>query len=159
MTTKLKYTRLINKVRVNIEIELREKKTAKCWQTLKNLTDVKELSIVGVIKEDKMGFCGGQCYDSIENAEKFVFLWKKYHLNDLKAGTKKQIEYIESLEATGFKYEYSAACNALIKANLYEVEIGLETYKYGHGWLYMPLPNDILNQLETALTLSGFSKV
>ena len=109
--------------------------------------------------------CGGQCLDDLaeyelENQQLFNFLyamWKKYHLNDMHAGTPEQEEAINKWKADGHVYDYAEACKYLESIGLYEVEYhGLEfngMYKYGHGWLYQPIEEDDLDKLLKVLGL------
>ena len=73
-------------------------------------------------------------------------MWKKYHLNDLTAGTPEQEAAIKEWKEAGNKYDYTNACRYLESIGLYEVEYhGLEyngMYKYGHAWLYTPIDKD-----------------
>jgi hypothetical protein len=64
---------------------------------------------------------------------------------------------------------FSLACQWLKEANLYEVKIGEKrmnisagdggnitvpvTYKYGQAWLYQPIPENVLKQIESWATL------
>lgn len=72
-----------------------------------------------------------------DKVARLVEIWKTYHLNDLHAGTKKQEEFIKKMLPN---YEYSNACVILKEAGIYEDR----GYKYGHGWLYAPIPDDII---------------
>ena len=92
---------------------------------------------------------GGQCIDEIASLfpkDKKVQLiheiWKRWHLNDLRAGTPKQLKYLEGWrKANGVTgWDYDEACAALKEADLYEDE----GVKYGHQWLYEPIPDDVL---------------
>lgn len=106
----------------------------------------------------------GQCIDTVYNDfkdqlqnlplyEKIMGLWQRNHLNDLNAGTPEQMKFIEELEATGWKYEYSAACERLKQAKLYEVPHPLtgEPYKYGHGWIYREISPEDLQEIKNIL--------
>ena len=100
---------------------------------------------------------GGQCFDEIYKfrdkvcpRDRYIIdtiygMWKKYHLNDMRAGTPLQEEYIKKMEEQyGRKLDYDETCAVLKDAGLYEVEYhSLEfdgMYKYGHAWLYQPIP-------------------
>lgn len=115
--------------------------------------------------------CGGQCLDTImeykgeledkQTFETLYFIWKKYHLNGMHAGTPEQEAAIEKWKAQGNQYEYSAVCEMLKSCGLYEVNYtGLsvgrryndEPYKYGHAWLIQELPGDVLLKLEHLLS-------
>lgn len=100
----------------------------------------------------------GQCLDTIKNHtslkdnQTFAViydLWKKYHLNDLHAGTPKQEAAIRAAIADGTlpKYDYTQAVSYLKSIELYRDEsyqYNGEAYAYGTGWLYEAIPdNDI----------------
>lgn len=138
---------------VEIDIELRNRDKAVHWETLEEIENVPELSICGGIwnsrHTDYETF--GQCLDTIKEylpknkqVARIVEIWKEYHLNDLKAGTRKQTAFLNALEKQGWEYEYNSACESLKQAGLYEDN----GYKYGHGWLYQPIPDEIINEVK-----------
>ena len=63
--------------------------------------------------------CAGQCLDEISKyikSDKFKqihSLWKKYHLNDMHAGTERQEAALEAAGLTGFASEYRKCCEYL----------------------------------------------
>lgn len=81
----------------------------------------------------------GQILETIErdfciNAEikEVVRLWRRWHLNDMKAGAREQSQVIEKwLKKENIRYDYTLACEYLKSIGLYEVK----GYKYGHAWL------------------------
>jgi hypothetical protein len=75
---------------------------------------------------------------------KFLVIWDRWHLNDMRAGTPKQEEFIREWEKTN-RYDYKQVCEALKEAGLYEDN----GYKYGHGWLTEELPQDVIEFLES----------
>ena len=90
-----------NGVRVSVEIAISDKGVGRYlldWETL--------LPVESVAKRLSMsGNCGGllgQCRDNIkprtEGQKDLLRLWKEYHLNDVKAGTKSQCDFLESKE-------------------------------------------------------------
>lgn len=93
---------------------------------------------------------GGQCIDTLAELvqnpllQEIQTIWRKYHLNDLKAGTKLQEEAIEKWESEGNKYDYT-------KAKDYLTSIGLNPhngYEYGSAWLYMPIPEMVIQRIK-----------
>ena len=81
-------------------------------------------------------------------------LWKKYHLNDLNAGTVKQENAIKEQEYLFGKMDYSAECEYLKSINMFEVPLNGKVYKYGHQWLFREIPLHDLNKIEN-LILKG----
>ena len=65
-------------------------------------------------------------------------LWKKHHLNNMNAGTRKQDNFLrlEGLENAKYDEKIDA-----LKANGLLIDNG---YKYGTGWLYREIPSDDL---------------
>ncbi len=91
-------------------------------------------------------YCG-QCLDSLSELitdplfTQIYFLWKRYHLNDLHAGTPVQ-EYALEHSPIGslLEADYKHRCEYLKSIGLYEVS----GYKYGHGWLTETIePHDL----------------
>jgi len=140
---------------VELEIDLREDKFER-----------PVLSICGSVWNTKHTdiVCGGQCLDDLlpflKGNKEFKFwhkMWKKYHLNDMKAGTPEQEEAIREWKEAGHRYDYTEACKYLESIGLYEVEYhGCEyngVYKYGTAWLYQPIDWDDLNAILDRLGL------
>ena len=96
---------------------------------------------------------GGQCldelaqYSSIKNNSKFKQAyewWKKWHLNDMHAGTEKQEQALEDAGMTNWANEYSKCCD-------YLESIGLlydNGYKFGTSWLKREIPAEIQEQMR-----------
>ena len=92
----------------------------------------------------------GQCLEEIKERHpqnlplsQIYKVWKRYHLNDMKAGTPDQEAAIESRKQTK-RYDFSAACNHLESIGLLD-DGG---YKYGSKWLYSPIPQIILDKIN-----------
>lgn len=110
---------------------------------------------------------GGQCLDSIKRVpmnnalfQEIKALWMKYHLNDMHAGTKAQEAALRQARIK----EYSAACEYLKKKGLYEVRLtpteakynpqyAGKPYRYGHGWLYYPIPATDLAKIRRIMSM------
>ena len=117
-----------------------------------------------VLPPNKKGYImGGQMFDHIPedkvDSSVYAFLiqmWKKYHLNDLHAGTPEQEkcldEHREEIEALEPGYgHYHACCVVLGNYGLYEVDLDGKPYKYGHAWLYRPIPDEDLTKIRYVL--------
>ena len=126
------------KRRSRIEIELRETETG----------EKPVFPICG-----KMGRRPGQCLDDIAeyNSDplfKVLYrLWKKYHLNDMHAGTEAQEKAVNKWINQGNIYNYKNACEYLKSINLYNDN----GYKYGSSWLYRPIPKKDLEIIKTII--------
>ena len=95
---------------------------------------------------------GGQCLDSVldmypENklVKEIHTLWKKYHLNDMNAGTIEQSEYLDSL---GEYKSYEWACEELKKVGLYKANYKGKKYTYGSAWLPREIPIEDVNRIK-----------
>lgn len=103
------------------------------------LTDDGRFSVSGSFYEYNKNRCRwecdfcGQCLDTLSELiddpvfTQIYWLWKRYHLNDLHAGTPVQEYALEHAHIT----DYKDRCEYLKSIGLYEVG----GYKYGHGWL------------------------
>lgn len=106
---------------------------------------------------------GGQCLDEAVVAlnacglrcrmlEKIVPVWKKWHLNDMHAGTERQDEVLDQYkkEHPDWRYDYSEACEILKKHDLlYDRQylVDGKPYKYGEKWLFHEIPHEILLEI------------
>lgn len=83
------------------------------------------------------------------NKEKWLDLldiWKRWHLNDMKAGSPAQEEYLRAHPVVA-KYpesHYEKACKALADAGLNPDADG---YAYGSAWKSEPLPTEVLAKI------------
>lgn len=117
------------------------------------LTNDNVFSACGKIKFGKQTIISGQCLDIINEFlskdklfSKIYKFWKKYHLNDLHAGTPKQEKALKKVKLIGANY-YDEACEYLKSINLYEDN----GYKYGSGWLKEEIPTKDLNEIKKLL--------
>lgn len=99
-------------------------------------------------------YTGGQCLDTIAEYittplfKEIYRFWKLYHLNDMHAGTPEQEKAVKKWSAKENCYDYTEICNYLKSINLYEVNYQGKPYKYGHGWLYEPIPENDLTRIK-----------
>lgn len=136
-------------------IELRETKPARDWETLQEIAAPVELSICGAYR---LGGCSCQNLRTIEsyadrvkeqdkNIYNFIVnVWGRYHLNTLKAGTKKQAQTLAKASAALLWADnYADACQYLKDKNILEDR----GYKYGSGWLVEQIPADIIAKIKS----------
>lgn len=98
------------------------------------------------------GGCG-QCIDALDGLfdlspgvtdawiAQTKMIWKRWHLNDMRAGVPVQEDFIRELKASGWKYDYTDACQKLKAANLFEVD----GYRYGYAWVKEALPQYVID--------------
>lgn len=97
--------------------------------------------------------CGGQCLEKLvpfipdPAFQEIVRLWRRYHLNDMHAGTPEQEAEVKRW-LDGRRYDYPAAHEHLREVGLLTVEHNGKPYTYGTGWLYEPIPADDLAEIR-----------
>jgi len=125
------------------------------------------LSITGVVGPMRNGDCRGGCgqidstiEDAIASDEgfiihplwtkemlvKFLEIWDRWHLNDMKAGTVKQEDYLRSLTFPGGDH-YTWALQVLGDAGL-NPDPDTFDYQYGSRWLKEEVPESVIAFLE-----------
>ena len=98
---------------------------------------------------------GGQCLDEVNEILKknwdltkeraiIYYLWKKHHLNDLHAGTKKQETRLHQNGIENRANNYTETCEKLEKAGLL-VDDGV---KFGASWNYWEIPAEDLAEIK-----------
>lgn len=108
--------------------------------------DGERLSITGVEGSKRGGGCRGSCGQitdtvitsyssewSMELFEQFRATWKRWHLNDMRAGCEHQRAFERT---TASKWRVGELC----------AECG---YRYGHAWLFEEVPADVIAFLES----------
>lgn len=112
------------------------------------------LSIVGSVWNHihtDVVFCG-QCYERLlkllpdsELLQRIVKVWKHWHLNDLRAGTREQQAIIDEYRQQNpdWQYDYIHECEVLAAYGLL-VDRGC---KYGTAWLVELLPNSVVAEV------------
>lgn len=149
--------RMILKFRAKFVMEL-EIKQQECvnFETLeKEIMNV--ISIRGIIQAKNI--CNsGQCEKAIKeyvlngnhklntlqqkNILRICKLWNRYHLNDLKEGTKKQIEFLKEYGLNNVEYEKRVE---FLKENNLYIDNGI---KYGSVWYCEKVPSEIIKELK-----------
>lgn len=164
--------RRINEVTIEATLKLKET-TQLNWDTLEPVTDGEDwiFSASGNVWNAPHTdiITGGQIIDTLygrfkSRIELMFSMWEKYHLNDLKAGTKAQTEAIAAWEAVGNtpasdcdeKHTFPKAFNTTSYDERCEYlkSIGLyydRGYKYGSQWLFMPIPANDVYAIQTML--------
>lgn len=76
-----------------------------------------------------------------------VALWHRWHLNDMQSGCIHQESryQADARERPAWNNEYTGSTGDTLSGPC--AECG---YRYGTAWLYEPLPDDILDQIEAA---------
>jgi len=100
---------------------------------------------------DNRGYCTLADLSSVyspEKTKKLFDIWKRWHLNDMQAGSPKQMEYLRKnpVNVTYPVSYYDAASKMLALAGLNPDENG---YKYGHSWMREEVPAEVIAFLES----------
>ena len=106
------------------------------------------------VAADIRGVGYGQTIDEVEKAykgnelaEKICYWWRKYHLNDMHAGTPKQEEALNKAGITNWADDYDI-CRKYLES------IGLlydNGYKFGSAWLKEEIPANDLQDIKEFL--------
>ena len=122
--------------------------------------DDSRLSIAGVEGPKANGDCLGSCgqivmhewrFDSLcpgwnpELIAQFRAVWKRWHLNDMTPGSPAQMQWLRGNPEA--PRDYTWASKALADAGLNPDPSN--GYKYGHAWLFEPVPSDVLSFLQS----------
>jgi hypothetical protein len=119
------------------EVELKETEKGLVFSMCANVWNIRKTYI----------YCGGQCCDTIgecfpnnKKVQRLVEIWKKYHLNDLNAGTINQENALKNISG----HDYTEQCKYLESVNLlYD-----NGYKYGTSWLFRQIPEDVIQEIK-----------
>lgn len=152
-----------DKVILNVELKKRDGHGKITVELTPAPNEYLELSISGSIGNH----CGGQIYDSINPSDfdelyidqeqliKLIAIWKSCHLNDMNAGSLKQMEVIDFWrdQVKSFEgYDYNQACHVLEQHGLLidnETNPDLKTgYRYGTLWLVGILPQSVIDFIQ-----------
>lgn len=138
----VKYSEHMPKARCKVEVQLRYDEDGRAV-----------FSACGEVWNKRENDCimCGQCLDDMhidnELFKEVRSLWKKYHLNDMHAGTYKQTEFLEAHEEE-HRWDYTKCCELLEKNMLLVDTWEGKPYTYGHAWLYWSIPEKDLKRIE-----------
>jgi hypothetical protein len=151
---KIAYTGKTKHNAVDIEIELTQRECTN-FETLQR-ENINVLSICGNIWNGVHSDCVscGQNLDEIKSTVigknpkflKIYDLWQKYHLNDLKPGTKKQCQVIDlwRKENNINGFAYTEECEYLKSIDLYFDN----AVKWGSQWMAERIPDNVISEIE-----------
>lgn len=150
-------TRRINAV--ELELELRTLAGPKVTVDLEPIESYTELSICGSIWNGSRTdiVAGGQAIDIIERliptkrVRRIAAIWRRWHLNGMKVGTRAQNEAIDEYRATlpeTYSFGYDKQCAYLESLGLLDDR----EYRYGTAWLVDPLPAEIAEEVAALFT-------
>lgn len=124
---------------VTIDVELKQTPDGKVFSMSAGVWNSKRTDYI---------CCGQMCdelpelYPNNKLVKRLVEIWAKYHLNDLNAGTERQEQALYN--AGKDKADYAEQCEYLKTIRLYYDG----EYKYGSAWLFRPIPEQIIEEIE-----------
>jgi hypothetical protein len=107
----------------------------------------KRLSIFGVIFEGGKETGWGQIREEVKGIipARLYQIWKRWHLNNMRAGTFAQEEILRQAKDKGVDVSsYEKACDYL---HSFDVLVD-EGYRYGSAWMKEELPQDVIDYLS-----------
>ena len=127
------------KISCTLEITIKEKKSFKSLSITGTYFTGKKL-----LKSEKNLLGWGQIYDEVKEIipARLYEIWRRWHLNDMRAGTFVQEEILRQAKASGIEFnDYDDTCNYLQRFDAL-VDDG---YKYGSKWLKEELPKEVVD--------------
>ena len=127
---------------VDFGLEMRDRPSLD-WRTLQNVESAYTFSASGEISNDSFGQNLDLMYKLNKDNDLFCEIykyWKKYHLNDLQAGTQQQAEILKKCPST----DYDDRCEFLKEHDMY-VDRG---YTYGSKWLTQIIPDNVVSEIK-----------
>ncbi len=124
-----------------------------------DLTDDGNFSMMGGIWNANMSdyVCCGQMVDELASyfprnqlVQEMCEVWKRWHLNDLKAGSPAQRQYLRNFPPE--EWDYGFVCDYLADAGLHpdeSYEYNGEPYRYGSAWLKEEIPPDVIEKIKS----------
>lgn len=148
------------RVQIEITIEIKKEAIIKRDVHLRNATVGESLRITGQVGTSHSILESGQIaatirrhlrnaeFDNLlvsrEELERLLDVWKRWHLNDMRAGCAHQNRLLPwACELLGIGYSY----DNLMKIPDFQ-RCPRCGYNYGSAWLYEPLPEEVVNFLE-----------
>jgi hypothetical protein len=125
-----------------------------------------KLSITGVVGPKSNGDCHGSCGQIVmhvpditnlaqgwdqDTISKFFAVWHRWHLNDMRAGSQVQENWLREHPITESEYAYPKSHYEVASAKLAEVGLNPDKdgYLYGHAWKNEELPDDVIDFLAS----------
>ena len=107
----------------------------------------KRLGITGVILKGGEETGWGQIREKVKDIipARLYQIWRRWHLNDMRAGTFAQEEILRQAKDKGVDVSsYEKACDYL---HSFDVLVD-EGYRYGSAWMKEELPQDVIDYLS-----------
>jgi hypothetical protein len=107
---------------------------------------------------------GGQCVEDVaamfpenEKAQRMAAIWKRWHLNYMRAGSPAQHEWLRENPIDPAEYAYPKSHYDVVSAKLEAAGLNPDPgyiyngkpYKYGHAWLMEEIPPRVANEIRS----------
>lgn len=131
-----------------------------------NLTEEGRFTCMGEI-HFRGSYIGGQCLDDMqrimadnglkcEKLNALVPLWNRWHNNDMRAGSPRQMEVLNARVANGQAVDYETMCEVLERMGLYADEEFIyngKPYVYGQAWLKEEIPAAVVAEIRKVMDM------
>lgn len=86
-----------------------------------------------------------------ESLQRFFDVWQRWHLNDLKAGSQEQEDWLRVNPIPKEEYTYPKSHYEVASAKLQAAGLNPDSsgYKYGHAWKREEVPSDVIEFLKS----------
>lgn len=114
------------------------------------LTDDNVFTVCADVRGVGYGQVIDECEKAYSNSEDKLAkaicdMWRKYHLNDMHAGTKRQEDLLKYCKS----HDYKEQCDFLEKHSM----LFDNGYKYGTAWLKEEIPTEDLEEIKVILKI------
>jgi hypothetical protein len=135
---------------------------AKGYKTCKveiewSLTDDNVFSMSGTIWNHRETdcYCAGQILETIvvffphdRKVQRMVEIWREYHLNDMQAGSPKQMECLKDTNLNEYSQMIEYLKREGLQPDLSYIRNG-KPYSYGSAWLKKEIPQNIIDEIKS----------
>jgi len=147
------YKKVINLIKYEIEVTIKNIPTIRDWDTLETLHDVPYIHISGrkwngYFRNYSSSATIAKIEESFPKNKtllRLASIYREYNMNDFYAGTVRQNEALKNWYTPENKFDFDKRDEYLKSIGLYEDK----GYRYGTDWLYKPVPASIVEELKS----------
>lgn len=94
------------------------------------------------------GVCGYFSQD--KKAQRMLAIWERWHLNDMQAGSPRQMAYLREHPIDPKSYTYPKSYYEIVSQVLTDAGLNPDNgYLYGHSWLLEEIPADVVAEIQS----------
>lgn len=102
-------------------------------------------------------YCCGQAIETVagyfpadSKLQRMAEIWRRWHLNDMRAGSPAQEDWLRSNPVPPSEYAYPKSYYEVVSAKLAEAGLNPDAdgYRYGHAWKREEIPADVVAEIE-----------